>query len=68
MASRMASRSVSFVALAHISSSDFGGWRTSKRPIARAGASAQAATSAMPSTASMPSVSPKCSSSFSGSE
>ena len=68
MASRMFSRSASFAALAHISSSDLGGWRTSKRPIARAGVSAQAATSAMPSTASIPSVSPRCSSSFSGSE
>ena len=59
MAVRIASRSASFAAQAHISSSDRGGRRTSKRPMARAGASAHAATSAMPSTASIPSVSPR---------
>ena len=37
MAVRIASRSVSLAAQAHISSSDFGGVRTSKRPMARAG-------------------------------
>ncbi len=57
MAVRMASRSFSLDAHAHISSSDFGGFRTSNRPMARAGASAQPATSAMPSTASSPSTS-----------
>ncbi len=65
---RMASRSDSLVAQAHISSSDWGGVRTSKRPMARAGASAHAATSAIPSTASIPIVSPRCSSRRSGSE
>ena len=68
MAVRIASRSASLVAQAHISSSDFGGLRTSKRPMARAGASAHAATSAIPSTASIPIVSPRCSKSRSGSE
>ena len=68
MAVRIASRSVSLAAQSHISSSDFGGVRTSKRPMARAGASAQAATSAIPSTASIPIVSPRCSSRRSGSE
>jgi hypothetical protein len=41
MAVRIASRSDSLAAQSHISSSDFGGLRTSKRPMARAGASAQ---------------------------
>ncbi len=59
MAVRIAWRSASFVAESHISSSVRGGLRTSKRPMARAGASAHAATSAMPSTASMPRVSPR---------
>ncbi len=68
MATRRASRSASFATPAHISSSDFGGLRTSKRPMARAGASAHAATSAMPRTASIPRVSPRCSSRRSGSE
>ena len=68
IATRMASRSDSLVAQAHISSSDFGGRRTSKRPMARAGASAHAATSAIPRTASIPIVSPRCSSRRSGSE
>ena len=54
MAVRMAWRSFSLEAHAHISSSDFGGFRTSNLPMARAGASAHAATSAMPSTASRP--------------
>ena len=67
MAVRMAWRSFSLVAQAHISSSDLGGLRTSKRPMARAGASAQAATSAMPSTASRPRASFRWSSRRSGS-
>ncbi len=67
MAVRMAWRSFSFVAQANISSSDLGGVRTSKRPMARAGASAQAAISAMPSTASRPMRSFRCSNSRSGS-
>ena len=65
---RNASRSASLLAQSHISSRDFGRRRTSKRPMARAGASAQPATSAIPSTASIPSVSPRCSRSRSGSE
>ena len=69
MAVRIASRSVSLAAQSHISSSERGGpERTSNRPMARAGASAQAATSAIPRTASMPNVSPRCSSRRSGSE
>ncbi len=67
MAVRMARRSFSLEAQAHISSRDFGAFRTSSRPMARAGASAQAATSAMPSTASMPSASLRWSSNSVGS-
>ena len=51
---RTASRSASLAAQANISSTDLGGRRTSNRPRARAGASAQAAISAMPDTASTP--------------
>ncbi len=65
---RMAWRSDSFDAQANISSSDFGGLRTSNRPSARAGASTQPATSAIPITASSPITSPRWSRSFSGSE
>ena len=61
-------RSVSLAAHAHISSSDFGGLRTSNRPMARAGASAHAATSAMPMTASRPSVVAEMGEERSGSE
>ena len=67
IAVRMAWRSFSLVAHSHISSSDFGGLRTSNLPMARAGASAHAATSAMPRTASRPSVSLRWSNSLVGS-
>ncbi len=68
IAVRIASRSCSLVADANISSSDLGGCSTSRRPIARAGASHQPATSAMPITASMPFTSAMWFMSFSASE
>ena len=67
MAVRIASRSFSLAAQANISSSVFGGWRTSKRPSARPGAWAQSMISARPSTASRPRCSDRCSTSRSGS-
>ena len=64
---RMASRSRSSHAVSNISSTVLGGRRTSKRPSALAGASAQAMISPRPTIASRPNSSPRWPTSRSGS-